>query len=143
MKYLIFFTGVIISFIITSYIFYSIIDHLPYTNFFGEIDHKIEPTLLNGFVSKILNKPDLLEYTFVQGNIISKFVGWIIFAVTFLILANLYSLMNSDFKKEFKDILITTKNKKLRLIFLYFFGYALVFSILSLALEFLRFNFWS
>ena len=51
--------------------------------------------------------------------------------------------MNSDFKKEFKDILITTKNNKLRLIFLYFFGYALVFSILSLALEFLRFNFWS
>ena len=143
MKYTLYFVNALISLIVTLYIFFSLINHLPYTNFFGENDHKIEPTLLNTLISQTFNKPELLEYTFVQGNIISKFVGWILFAVTFFILANLYSLMNSDFKKEFKDILITTKNKKLRLIFLYFFGYALVFSILSLALEFLRFNFWS
>ena len=141
MKNFLLFINAAISLIITLYIFYSIIDQLPYTNFFGEIDHKIEPTILNTFISQIFNKPELLEYTFVQGNIISKFFGWSLYFISLLFLTNLSALINKDFKNEARDFLITSKTSKIKI--LYFFSFILLFSIVSLALEFLRFSFWS
>ncbi len=141
MKNFLLFINAVISLIITLYIFYSIIDQLPYTNFFGEIDHKIEPTILNTFISQIFNKPELLEYTFVQGNIISKFFGWSLYFISLLFLTNLSALINKDFKNEARDFLITSKTSKIKI--LYFFSLILLFSIVSLALEFLRFSFWS
>tara|TARA_B100001057_G_C22708079_1_gene894554 strand:- start:154 stop:579 length:426 start_codon:yes stop_codon:yes gene_type:complete len=141
LKNFLLFINAVISLIITLYIFYSIIDQLPYTNFFGEIDHKIEPTILNTFISQIFNKPELLEYTFVQGNIISKFFGWSLYFISLLFLTNLSALINKDFKNEARDFLITSKTSKIKI--LYFFSLILLFSIVSLALEFLRFSFWS
>jgi len=141
LKNFLLFINAVISLIITLYIFYSIIDQLPYTNFFGEIDHKIEPTILNTFISQIFNKPELLEYTFVQGNIISKFFGWSLYFISLLFLTNLSALINKDFKNEYRDFLITSKTSKIKI--LYFFSLILLFSIVSLALEFLRFSFWS
>ena len=141
MKYTLYFINAIISLIVTLYIFFSLINHLPYTNFFGEVDHKIEPTLLNTLISQTFNKPELLEYTFVQGNIISKLFGWSLYFTTLLILTNLSALINKDFKNEAKDYLITSKTRKISI--LYFFSFILLFSIISLFFEFLRFNFWS
>ena len=91
--------------------------HLPYTNFFGEVDHKIEPTFLNTLISQTFNKPELLEYTFVQGNIISKLFGWSLYFTTLLILTNLSALINKDFKNEAKDYLITSKTRKISILY--------------------------
>lgn len=141
MKYTLYFVNALISLIVTLYIFFSLINHLPYTNFFGENDHKIEPTLLNTLISQTFNKPELLEYTFVQGNIISKLFGWSLYFTTLLILTNLSALINKDFKNEAKDYLITSKTRKISI--LYFSSFILLFSIISLFFEFLRFIFWS
>ena len=141
MKYFLLFFNALTSLIITLYIFFSLINYLPYTNFFGEVDHEIEPTFLNTLISEIFNKPELLEYTFVQGNIISKFFGWSLYFIILLFLTNLSAIINKDFKNEAKDFLITSKTNLTEI--LYFFSLVLIFSILSLATEFLRFSFWS